>query len=717
MKMLIDYALTNAAMATLLALVVWGVTRVVRRPAVRNALWLLVLARLLFPPLWGVPMPVGTAVREVPVIEQEVEKISGNGEELSSNELLLALALLDDAVDLDSLPGPRSEDLAVQEAHPVESQSIASAGNIEAVATLYWTIGLVWLGGTCWVAIRSMRMIRRFGKLLQVATPPTATDLAMANEIAERLGLSRCPEIKFVPGRVWPSVWAPTPWRRNTKLLIPAGLWPLLDAEQRRAVLAHELSHCRRGDPWVRWFEMVAVALYWWYIPLGWVRRQLRQSEEECCDMRVVAALSGRRAYATALVETAVYLSGPEPAFSSALASGAGPVDDIQRRITMIMSANWPAGLTRLGMAAILGIGTVGLAVGPTLGTAEAQDKEKKDFPKKAIGPKDKRGQEDSRADEPRDREPGPAPREKGPGGEGRGPQDRNRGGRPESESNGPGDEGRGPQGRFPGDRPEGGREEGAGQRDRMNTDEEIRKARAEAEAARAELRKAVDRMVAAETKLAKLQGRPGNMGGAGFGGFGGDAFGGGGGRAGSGGFGPGGPRGQGAEGGGRFGPGGAGGQNSSGEGRFDPFNPVGPRPGAERGPGGSSGGGGGRPGMSGFPGGAGAGGAPGFPGAGAGGASGFPGGAGAGIPGGPGAAMPPGAAGGDVKRNQELERQVDDLRKAVDEMRQMLRDQMRQRQELDRERDRRDAENQEIERRLRKQAEELERLNREKKK
>ena len=448
--------------------------------------------------------------------------------------------------------------------------------------------------------------------------------------------------------------------------MIPAGLWPLLDGEQRRAVLAHELSHCRRGDPWVRWLELIAVALYWWYLPLGWVRRELRQSEEECCDMRVVAALSGRRAYATALVETAVFMSGPEPAFSFALASGAGPVDDIQRRVTMIMRATWPAGLNRWGMAAVLGLGTIGVAVGPTLGTAEAQDKEKKEFPKKGFsrdkkGPeetpagfsRDKKGPEETPAGPGEDGERGPQPREKGPegGGRGPGPDERPRGERP------PGDRG---------DRGEGG----PGPRDRKANDEEIKVAQREAEAARAELRKAVERMVAAEGKLARIQSRGGNfpggmmmgsggsgagmMGGPGFPGFpGGGSF-------------PGGGRG-GAEGG--AGQPGAPGGGFPGSGRGGPMGGAG-QPGA---PGGGFPGGG----RGGAEGGAGQPGAPGGGGFNRGGAAGQPGGPGLGG----GLGGPPGGPGADMnRRNEELERQVNELRKAVDEMRQMLREQIRQR-------------------------------------
>ena len=57
MRTLVEYGLANAAAATALALVALAVGLVVRRPAVRNALWVLVFVRLLLPPVWTVPIP------------------------------------------------------------------------------------------------------------------------------------------------------------------------------------------------------------------------------------------------------------------------------------------------------------------------------------------------------------------------------------------------------------------------------------------------------------------------------------------------------------------------------------------------------------------------------------------------------------------------------------------------------------------------------------
>jgi beta-lactamase regulating signal transducer with metallopeptidase domain len=375
MRTLLEYGLANAAAATALALVAVLVGLVVKSPAVRNALWLLVFLRLLLPPVWTVPLPVPAAVAEptAPSVvltsaDPITRPISGPVAPDWRDGPVDALA--DEAVFASGPPvGPE----------PVAAPAIASppATGVEIPRWGFAALAGVWAAGAVVVFGASARRIVRFRGALRDALPAPAAVQTQAADLARAMGLRRCPPVLVVPGRVSPALWMPGLFRWQAKLILPAGLLPLLSPEQRAAVLAHELSHLRRGDPWVRWLELIACGLYWWHPLLGWFRRQLRAAEEECCDMRVLAARCERRSYATALVETAAYLSGPSPVASPALASGAGPVKNLQRRVTMIMRATWPAGLTRFGLAAVLGIGSVGLAFGPAL----AQDRKDKSDP------------------------------------------------------------------------------------------------------------------------------------------------------------------------------------------------------------------------------------------------------------------------------------------------------------------------------------------------
>src|SRR5262245_12571823 len=365
MRTLVEYGLANAAAATALAIVALLIGLVVRRPAVRNALWLLVLIRLLLPPVWNIPLPV----RVTDPNPEVAVATPGNSDPIPVPDPVVAPAGFDDWVPVDWPEEVErgSEPLPAMISPPVAEIAPSSAPADRWPIDPFAIIAGIWLCGTAFVLLRSSRRIIRFRRALSDAPPAPAESQHEAGQLARRIGVRQCPTVVLVPGRVSPALWMPSLFPTQARLILPAGLLPLLDADQQAAVLAHELSHLKRGDPWVRWLELLACAVYWWHPLLGLFRRKLREAEEECCDLWVVAALDGRRSYATALVETAAYLSSSAPATSPALASGAGPVQDLQRRVTMIMKAKWPARLTRLGLAAVLGIGGVGLALGPAL--------------------------------------------------------------------------------------------------------------------------------------------------------------------------------------------------------------------------------------------------------------------------------------------------------------------------------------------------------------
>lgn len=501
MRTLLEYALANAAAATALALVALVVGRVVRRPAARHALWVLVLVRLVLPPVWTVPLPtLGADAPPAGIVSTLVDPI---------------------------IPGPwGDEDWPAPPAPSVDEGTAGpAAAPVAEEAAVPFPVNSVlvsvWAAGCLFVFARSAWRVGRFRRALHDARPAPAEFQAQAAALATAIGLRRCPMVLVVPGRVWPALWMPGLLPRQAKILLPAGLMSLLDPGQRAAVLAHELAHLRRGDPWVRWLEVVVCGLYWWFPLVVWFRRHLRASEEACCDLWVVGALGGRRSYATALVETAAFLGGPDPVASPVLASGAGPVLDLQRRVTMIMQATWPARLTRLGLATVLGVGAAGLSFGPAL--AQPPERER---------PKD--GDRKKDADPPRGGD-----RERPKDGDRERPKDGDR-------------------------RPDAPREKG--------TEAEIQKAREAAEKARKDVREAMQRMQEAEERLAKAEGRPARpVGGGGFGvGVGG--FGpGGGGFGGAGGPGPMGPGGGGFGGVGGFGGPGGGGGGAGGGGRMIP--------------------------------------------------------------------------------------------------------------------------------------------------
>jgi beta-lactamase regulating signal transducer with metallopeptidase domain len=344
MPTLLEWVLSNAVTVVLLASVVALVAHFVRRPAIAHGLWLLVLLKLIMPPL----VPVSLAWLASPP-----EHATARAEEDGTREPLPAVPYLA-SEDMPPLAAPVEPIEA-----PTPNTALPRAETWLLVPLTLWAAGsLTWFGAT-------LLQVWRFERLLRYAQRAPEELQAEARRFAQQLGLRRCPAVWLVPGAVSPMVWAAG---RAPRVLFPIGLLGALNAEQRATLLVHELAHVRRGDPWVRLVEWLVLGLYWWHPVAWWARRELREAEEQCCDAWVVWACEGAgRTYAQALVQTVAFFSqarSPLPV----VASGIGPVPRLRRRLTMIMRANTPKSLSWVGWLAVLGLAFLLLPLAPVQG-------------------------------------------------------------------------------------------------------------------------------------------------------------------------------------------------------------------------------------------------------------------------------------------------------------------------------------------------------------
>jgi beta-lactamase regulating signal transducer with metallopeptidase domain len=323
MGALLEVALSNAALATALALAAWLIRRVAERAALVHGLCLLALVKLITPPLLPLPILPASAPAPVPV----------------------------------PVPAPVPVPVPVPAlAGPAWLAALSLAGSV------------ILLG--LWVARG-----RRFRRLLAFAGPAPAALRERAAELAGRLGLARVPVLRIVSGRLSPMV---CPARGAPLLVLPAGLLARLDDAARDALLLHELAHLRRGDHRVRWLEAVVVALYWWFPPVWWLRAALREAEERCCDAWVVWANPERaQTYARALLSTVDFLSEPAVA-APQLACGAGAAHDLKTRLKMIMEQSTQRSLGRRGRLAVAALAVVVLPALPTRAQGERTERDER---------------------------------------------------------------------------------------------------------------------------------------------------------------------------------------------------------------------------------------------------------------------------------------------------------------------------------------------------
>ncbi len=361
MESLVHGMLSNAAAVTVVAVLIAVVGRFGRRPALVHSLCLLAVLKLVTPPVvplaftWPEPAPAAP-IKPEPILADD------------------PLPDPADAEAADPLPVPADLDEDWSPAEPAPP----AAWRWEAIA-----MGSVLAGALAWWVLAAVR-IARFQRLLRDVEPMPADWQAEAAELAGRLGLRRAPTALLVPGDVPPMLWA-LGWR--VRLLVPARLWATLDPDQRTSLLLHELAHLKRRDHWVRWGELVIAGLYWWHPAVWWIRRSLREAEEECCDAWVVWAMPREaRTYATALVATLEFLSGARtpPAAAASATLGNGHVSSLKRRLRMIVKAKTPKRLSWAGRLAVAGLAGLLLPLAPSWGQKEEGGVEEKDAPWRA---------------------------------------------------------------------------------------------------------------------------------------------------------------------------------------------------------------------------------------------------------------------------------------------------------------------------------------------
>jgi beta-lactamase regulating signal transducer with metallopeptidase domain len=382
MEALVHIGLTNAALAVFLALLAAGAGRICRRPALIHALWLLVLLKLLTPPILSIDIPwpgPDTIVRaeHEPVLPDTQPCRDADADPLP--EVVLDMNRIEATDAIASMPA--NEGLA----EPAAGGAVLGWTRI-ALSQISWVMmaGICWLAGTlAWLALTALR-VWRFRRLLRSAEPAPASLQDQAQRLADRLGLRRCPRLWLVPVNVSPMLWV---WAGAPRVLLPSGLWSRLSQEQRTTLLAHELAHLRRGDHWVRRLELLAVALYWWHPTVWWAVRRLQETGEECCDAWVVGTMpASAEAYAEALVETLAFLSLARPPLPAG-ASGARPSNGLKRRLLMILNGSTPKSLSRAGWCAVLVLGGVGLPLWPTPAPGQASLREdRREEPVREVG-------------------------------------------------------------------------------------------------------------------------------------------------------------------------------------------------------------------------------------------------------------------------------------------------------------------------------------------
>jgi bla regulator protein BlaR1 len=325
--------------STLVILLLLAVDRLIRyrvRPAVRYAVWMLALAKLLLSPALAVPTSVPYwLLAERPVVAP------------------IPVVDIPDAVVAGDLPALVSEDVRGRDTRAAPAREATVSDRAAANVVVLFAS---WLAGVLVLAAVVVRASTRARRLVRASTEAPPGLVALVDECRRELGVRQRIGVRCTPFAHAPALYGL--WR--LQILVPTPVLRAFSEAELRAVLLHEVAHGRRRDAWVHAVQ-VLVQIAYWYHPLVWVANaRIRRVREQAVDEVVRVQMRDRAdAYPEVLLRVAQMTlaasTGPRMAYVGMLEAGPGLRERIERMMRMPVA---PTG--RLGVpsvALVLGAG------------------------------------------------------------------------------------------------------------------------------------------------------------------------------------------------------------------------------------------------------------------------------------------------------------------------------------------------------------------------
>lgn len=262
--------------ATMVAAVLWGANRLLRHASARSrhaCAWLALLVCAMLPAI--IATRFLTRFDDQRGVVQAAVEIPSEPVTPGVHVMLRQRALL---------PIPRVTVILT-----VEQTQVAM--RLFPVLAVIWALGaalLLWRFRRGWSLL-----LRRLDK----ASPATVETNEMLAAVAKRMNWPHpveCRQSEAVNAPVVAGVW-------RAMIVVPADFESSLPAEERRMLLAHELAHVIRRDPWWNALQCLIETFLFWHPAVLWMSRCIRHERELCADELAVRQLNDRQGLAHAL--------------------------------------------------------------------------------------------------------------------------------------------------------------------------------------------------------------------------------------------------------------------------------------------------------------------------------------------------------------------------------------------------------------------------------
>ncbi len=266
----------NLLVAALFGTAAWLLCRtrlLNRRPALCHGLWFLVLLKLVTPPLIPVPMVSGDVIS----ITHYLEWPASRREPILSSdrqrfEFSSASNSLSDDSAIAAAHSAQSDVLAVTETASVAESASVTSRYPRRPSIFFMLLGLSLLvSAILWLL--AVRQFVRIGRLFRQANSATERASTVLRELSPVFGNRPSPALVIVDHAIMPMLWAAP---GHATIVLPRQAVDLLDQDQLRSIIGHELAHLTRRDGLTQLFAFFVTSLLWWN-PFAWLaRREMR---------------------------------------------------------------------------------------------------------------------------------------------------------------------------------------------------------------------------------------------------------------------------------------------------------------------------------------------------------------------------------------------------------------------------------------------------------
>jgi len=301
---LTNYLLTQSWQIAVLVVAITAATWLLRNKSahIRYLLWLIALAKCLVPPLLTVPLAVLPEKR--PTITYEPMEI------------------------------PESEPVAVvTTSEPMPRPPAQIAFKQKSTLGIRQWLGIGWITGV--IVFVLIALVKAFKTELwlkrQRKSLPAKLDVKI-EELFSNPGIGTFPRLWLIDGIGQPFVWG----LLRGSIYLPANFVKIDNAEHRKGILGHELSHILRFDALVNLLQVIAQAIFWFHPFVWWANKKIRAEREKCCDEMAIARLGAKvKEYSSAIVNILICeYESTRPVPSLAVA---GTVKNIEERIKTML--------------------------------------------------------------------------------------------------------------------------------------------------------------------------------------------------------------------------------------------------------------------------------------------------------------------------------------------------------------------------------------------